>query len=426
MQKKLLSGLVCACFVSPVFADSSISIYGIADAGFHITSNGEGTKTKLTSGLADGSRLGFKGVEDLGGGYKTIFQLEMRVELDTGKSSTGALSDNQGYYLTKGMGPLGTSLLPKLQVALQPTISVNIDNAPFDRMSMLGVITPVGAILAGRMYTPGYEVLAASDTFEAGTAGSMSGLVTGTGGFTSLGVDIRTPKAIQYRIQLPNGLNGAVMYGFKSSGYFARYDKFYGGNVTYKANGFDVGLGYNRGTDASGNRSLVTTTLGGSYKTGNMKFFASYHDMKNAHSALLPDFIAAWDGSIAPSLASTATALRTAAALRNVYVTNITENTQFDANVMSVGMHYHIGNGRIMGSVTHENDRTISNSDATQYAIGYDYNLSKRTDVYTVLGYIKNQNDGQYAATSAGSPGGFTSKPGQSGKALQLGIRHRF
>jgi len=152
----------------------------------------------------------------MGDGYKAIFNLEMRLEVDTGKNSADTLSDNQGYYLTKGMAGLGPTLLPIVQKALQPSPAVNTSNAPFDRTSMVGLITPAGAIMAGRMYTPGYEIVAAADTFEAGTAGGVGGLVGGAGGFTSLGVDIRSEKSVQYRIKTASGISSAVMYGVKN------------------------------------------------------------------------------------------------------------------------------------------------------------------------------------------------------------------
>ena len=84
------------------------------------------------------------------------------------------------------------------------------------------------------------------------------------------------------------------------------------------------------------------------------------------------------------------------------------KNFKLDATSYSLGLHYKVGNGRIMTSYSHQDDRTLSNSDVTQFAIGYDYNLSKRTDLYTVVGRIRNQNDGQYALGAASASGGFT------------------
>jgi predicted porin len=79
-----------------------------------------------------------------------------------------------------------------------------------------------------------------------------------------------------------------------------------------------------------------------------------------------------------------------------------------------------------MVSIAKQDDRTASNSDASQVAFGYDYNLSKRTDVYTVVAQIRNKNDAQYIPGAAGSPGGFAKNPGDLTRAYQVGIRHRF
>jgi predicted porin len=448
MKTKFLAAVIATCFAVPAMAQSNVTIYGIADAGLMKQS---GQTLRVVSGMADGSRIGFRGTEDMGGGWKGIFNLEARVELDTGTQQPRLLSDEQGLYLTKGMGPGFNAVLAPLGAAgatvsagLLQTIrsgtqvkgspAVNPENALFDRTSMVGLITPVGAIMLGRMYTPGYEVFAAADAFETGTAGTWGGVTGGTAGFTALGADIRSQKSIQYRIATPAGFGGSLMYGFKNSGYLGRYNKFLGAAATYKANGWDVGLGYNRGYNQGDKVSLVTTTVGGSYTTGEFKFFAGYHDQRNRNSVLMADYTLAYDAQIGPGIvaaltpavgAPTAAAL--GAGLRNVFLTNIGLNSQVDAASFQVGMHYKVGAGRIIASVAHHNDRVAtSDSDANQFALGYDYNLSKRTDIYTVVAQINNNNDGQYIPGAAGSPGGFTKVPGENTRAYQVGIRHRF
>jgi predicted porin len=446
MKTKFLAVLLASCFAAPVFAQSNVTIYGVADAGLMKQS---GQTLRVVSGIADGSRLGFKGSEDLGGGMKAIFNLESRVELDTGSQKPTLLSDEQGLYLTKGMGPgfssvltplgptgaaLSAGLLQNIRSGLQVkgAPAVNPEGALFDRTSYVGLVTPGGAIMMGRMYTPGYEVFAAADAFETGTAGTWGGITGGTAGFTNLGADIRSSKSIQYRIATPQGFGGSLMYGAKGSGYLNRYNKFMGIAATYKANGFDVGIGHNRGYDQNDNVSLITSTIGGSYTMGDWKFFAGYHDQRNRNSVLLADYTAAYNGSIAPSVAAqlaplgAATATALGNGLRSVFLTNIAANSQVDAASYQLGLHYRMGAGRIMASVAHQNDRTASDSDATLAAIGYDYNLSKRTDIYAVYAHIKNRNDGQYIPGAAGSPGGFTKNPGESTQAYQIGMRHRF
>lgn len=445
MKTKLLAGLIGACFAAPVLAQSNITIYGVADAGIHVSSNGEGTKTKLVSGIADGSRLGFKGTEDLGGGYKAIFNMEARIELDNGTQQAGNISDNEGFALSNGLNfvptlspfmpaatanLLGAGLLAGTKTGLKAANAqklINANNALFDRTSMVGLVTPVGAILAGRMYTPGYEVFAGADTFETGMAGSWGGITAGTGGLLTAGIAIRSDKALQYRIQLPNGISAALMYGFKNSGYIGQDKRFYSANVKYKANGFDVGVGYNNGEDQNGNSGLISTAIGGSYETGPFKFFGGYLKQKNENSVVIPLLTSQiWDANIAKSSSVASLPAPLQAALRATFVNNLAQNFKLNADSYSLGMHYRIGSGRIMGSVSRQNDKTAFNNDATQYAIGYDYNLSKRTDIYTVAAYIKNSNAAQYAPGAASAPGGFTSAGGEAGRVFQIGMRHRF
>jgi predicted porin len=426
MNKCLIAGLIGSCFALPALAQTSVQIYGIADAGVMWQKGGP---TKIISGGADGSRIGFKGTEEIGNGYKAIFNLEARVELDTGTQQPTLINDNRGFYLARGLDAFNAAD-PRIAAGLRAALyvpgapAVNQEKALFDRTAMVGLVTPVGAVLLGRMYTPGYEVFAAADAFESGTAGTWGGITGGTAGFTALGADIRSQKSIQYRIAHPSGFGGSIMYGARNSGYLGRYNKFRAAAVTYKANGFDLGLGYNHGYDQQNRPSLRTFTAGGSYTMDAFKFFAGFHSQRNDNSALIADYLGAWDASIAPALAAQPVVVRTA--LRNTFQTIMRANTLQDANSYQVGLHYKLGSGRVMASYAHQNDRTASNSDADLFALGYDYFLSKRTDIYTVAAIIKNQNDGQYTPGTAGSPGGFTKLPGEDGRAFQVGIRHRF
>jgi len=423
MKKILLGALAGACVPTLVLAQTSVQFYGIADAGLMWQ---RGSHPKIISGGEDGSRLGFKGSEDLGRGMKAVFNLEARVELDTGKQQPVLVNENQGYYLTRGMGALPPNLLAAVRRALQPPggPAVNPENALFDRTAMVGMITPLGAVLVGRMYTPGYEVFAAADTFEVGTGGTWGSITGGTAGFQALGADIRSQRSLQYRIALPSGIGASVMIAGRGSGYYGLYNKFWGAAVTYKANGWDVGIGHNHGYDPNGAPSLRSSTIGGSFAWNDWKFFAGWHDQRNRHSTLLPTYIAGWDAQIAPQLAPLGPA--TGAALRTVFIDNISFNSQIDAVAYQVGLHYRLGPGRILASVAHQNDRTVSDSDATLFALGYNYFLSKRTDIYAVAAFIRNRNEAQYSPATAGAPGGFTPQPGEDGRAFQLGMRYRF
>ncbi|WP_296945561.1 porin [uncultured Massilia sp.] len=422
MNKILLAA--CACLLPAAApAQTSVQLYGIADAGLMWQ---RGSPPKVISGGAEGSRLGIKGSEELGRGMKAIFNLEARVELDTGLQVPTLVNENQGAYLTRGMDALPAPILAAVRAALQPPggPAVNPERALFDRTAMVGLVTPLGAVLLGRMYTPGYEVFAAADAFEVGTGGTWGSITGGTAGFTALGADIRSQRALQYRVALPSGLGGALMIAGKGSGYLGLYDKFWSAALTYKTAGWDVGIGHNHAYDPDGRPSLRTTTVGGSYVLGAWKVFAGWHGQRNRHSALLPSYVAGWDSLIAPRVAPLGAA--TAAFLRGVFVDNIAINSQQDATSVQAGLQYRRGAGRIVASLAHQDDHTASDSDATLFALGYYHDLSRRTGLYAVASFIRNDNEAQYSPATAGAPGGFTRAPGEDGRAFQLGVRHRF
>ena len=133
--------------------------YGLADMSLtRVTGYAQGSVTALNSGHMEGSRWGVKGEEDLGGGYKALFTLESRAELDSGGLGNRPASGNQlPDRLTAGLpGSLATALT---NVAIGPSLGVNVNKVGFDRQAWLGLVTPVGGFLMGRQYTPAFEAL---------------------------------------------------------------------------------------------------------------------------------------------------------------------------------------------------------------------------------------------------------------------------
>ena len=90
MKKTMIIAGVATCFASAVHAQSSVTLYGLIDAGITYTNNQGGhSNVQATSGSVSGSRWGLRGSEDLGGGLKAIFTLE------TGSTSRTASWDNK-------------------------------------------------------------------------------------------------------------------------------------------------------------------------------------------------------------------------------------------------------------------------------------------------------------------------------------------
>ena len=113
MQKKIIALAVAALASTAAFAQTNVTIYGIADANLAATtylgSASNQTQYGVNSGGLSTSRIGFKGVEDLGNGLKALFVLEYGLQIDqpTGIGSntiTSATARQQFVGLTGGFG----------------------------------------------------------------------------------------------------------------------------------------------------------------------------------------------------------------------------------------------------------------------------------------------------------------------------------
>ncbi|WP_233873909.1 porin [Paraburkholderia adhaesiva] len=88
-----------AVFASAAHAQSSVTLYGIISEGISYISNSNGHSTfRMESGVTSSSRWGFKGVEDLGGGLKAVFQLENGFDINSGAAAQrGALFGRRAF-----------------------------------------------------------------------------------------------------------------------------------------------------------------------------------------------------------------------------------------------------------------------------------------------------------------------------------------
>ncbi|MFN3983887.1 MAG: porin [Rhodocyclaceae bacterium] len=83
MQKKLIALAVAGLMAAPVFAQSSVTVYGRMDIGVMSKDDANGKSVlRVDNSQWTTSRLGFRGTEDLGNGLKAIFQIESRLQND--------------------------------------------------------------------------------------------------------------------------------------------------------------------------------------------------------------------------------------------------------------------------------------------------------------------------------------------------------
>ncbi|SFH72091.1 Outer membrane protein (porin) [Collimonas sp. OK307] len=216
-------------------AQSSTTIYGVADMGF-VFENGSaaGSVTKLTSGVGYGSRLGFKGIEDLGGGMSAKYVLEAGILMDTGASAQGGIL--------------------------------------FGRQSYVGLSGAPGSVTLGRQYTPYYWTLfTLVDPFGTGYAGTATNLMANPG---------RANNMVLYTTPTIGGVTGELSYSVGEVAGNITASRATGGSLGYVNGPFVIKLTFNNAANATGTDNAKNVLLGGTYNFGPVKLHAAYAQNK--------------------------------------------------------------------------------------------------------------------------------------------------
>ncbi len=231
MKKSLLALAIMGAFTGIASAQSNVTIYGIVDVGIANENNGAaaGSVTRMDSGVLNGSRLGFKGTEDLGGGLSANFQLENGFSTDTGALGQGGLL--------------------------------------FGRQAWVGLSGGFGAVKFGRQMTVVYSNASTFDPFSDALAGDSARLFNYSGS--------RTNNLMSYSYEA-SGFRGEVQYGFGEVAGDTSANRTFALAGGYKNGPIDVVLTHHRSTDATGNVTGKTTLLGGNYNFGVVKAYAAY------------------------------------------------------------------------------------------------------------------------------------------------------
>lgn len=246
---KKSAAILMAVGSAAAHAQSSINIYGIVDAGIVGERGGSGGNvTKLASGAASASRIGFRGTEDLGNGLSAYFTLEAGAKIDTGE--------------------------------------IDAAGTIFNRQALIGLKSKdFGAIALGRQYTPYHTTLVnIVDPFNTGTAATSKNL------FPDFGGNIRTSNTITYASPRVHGIDGELAYSLGEQAGAANAGRQFGGSIGYSEGPLTVRLAYN-----SKNSDTISVQhdlgrnilLGANYNFGWIKIHAGYGIDKGFNSAPL-------------------------------------------------------------------------------------------------------------------------------------------
>lgn len=225
-MKKTLIALAAVAATGVAFAQSSVTIYGKVNVSLEKSSIG--TKNNEAS-LDDihGSRLGFRGEEDLGGGLKAKFHLEHRFRPDTGADATFSPGN-----------------------ATTPASSTF-----WNGLSTVGLAGAFGEIRLGRYYSANFlGTNNKPDPFGGDGAGALRGVGMQT---TTLPGYIRTANVIHYSGSF-SGVNIAVSTGLKEGAAKAQNSI----SVGYANGPLDVGVGSEKGVPGTLTNAYATYDLG--------------------------------------------------------------------------------------------------------------------------------------------------------------------
>ncbi len=373
MKKTLVVAAVSASFAVAAHAQSSVTLYGVIDAGITYTSNAGARHSnwQQTSGGIDQSRFGLKGSEDLGNGLKAIFQLESGFNL------------NSGRYANSG--------------------------SQFNRQSFVGLSSNYGTVTLGRQYDAEQDYLAPLSA--TGSWGGTSFAHVGNFDNLSTNYGFAVNNSIKFTSASYAGFTFGGTYGFSNqAGAFAN-NREYSFGAAYQLQGLRVAAAYaQQNNPLAGNGGAtdgVATLLNGSIPSTIGNFRQRSYGVGAGYAFGPAQVGAVW----------TQARLDNAQAQASIRQDNYEVNAKYNLTpALGLGVAYTFTNQR--GSVLG------AGVGARFHQVGAqaDYSLSKRTDVYAQVAYQHSSAAG--ASIYNGTFGGVSSSNNQT--AATVGLRHRF
>ncbi|WPG37113.1 porin [Variovorax sp. EBFNA2] len=398
MKKSLLVlAAIAACGAAS--AQSTVTLFGVVDAAYRNVANKsvstnpfgpaysvKASRTELANSGLSSSRLGFRGVEDLGGGLSASFWLEAPITNDDGATGVSSFTRRSTVSLAGSFG--------ELRLGRDKTATV-MNEEQFDPFGDTGI---GGSLII--------------DANEASLSGS---------GYGSNSTYKRASNMVQYFLPRLGGLYGNVAYGLAEQTRLSpdtaastNTGRHIGGRLGYTTGPFDIAASYAQNdtsfTSGSGAAAVArpgkikTFNLGATYDFGVAKLFGEVSRSKDERNAL------------------------------NIFTTG----QDVDLTGYLLGVTVPIGPGVIRASYAHvkyDFNRVpvfgVNNADpkASKLALGYVHNLSKRTALYGTVARVSNKNGAGLtvgAGPSYATTFNRTALQAKSSMGYEFGIRHTF
>lgn len=418
MQKKIIALAIAGLASTAAFAQTNVTIYGVADATFDSVKATGGTNAGGVNGAtvnahnaaerldynnrnrvtSNSSYIGFKGVEDLGNGLKAVFQFESSVSQDVGTGGNN------------------------------------------NRDSFVGLAGGFGTIVAGNLTGPTRALGAKFDVNSGATGiGANTALLGKFSGGSGAGhFDQRITNAIAYVSPTVGGFNGVLAYstGFTTTG-LPGHESMGRDNAGQGNTAWTLGLNFETGPVYVGYAYTAVNAAGNGSVGDSSATAANLGTGAVTTTSVVGDGLAAgWNkvdnhrlGVMYKAAFGQVGFLFDRARIDPTTGSDLKQNTTY------LSGKFNLGKGAILAQWGHANDlkgNGVDKEGANHYVAGYEYSLSKRTVLKAIYSRINNKNNANYdylygvsaPNTTATAGGGLADGSQVSG--FSVGLRHSF
>ena len=385
MKKSLLALAALGTFAGAAHAQSSVTLYGIVDAGFVYNNNSGGQKLYSTSaGNLQGDRWGLRGTEDLGGGLKALFVLENGFNVFTGKLNQGG--------------------------------------DEFGRQAYVGLSSQFGTVTLGRQYDSVVDYTGALEV------GSQWGTFYGAhpGDLDNMNNSNRTNNSIKYTSTNYSGVTFGGLYSLGGvAGQFNRNQIFSGG-VGYAQGPLTLGAAYlnvkNPNYSFFGNNSTSSTT--GSNMTGS-RVYSGYASAKTQQVISAGGAYAFGPATVGATYSNTQ--FKDLGQTGITGATNQTTSGSAKFHNAELNFKYQLTPALLLGAAyDYTKGYGVNSAKYHQGVLGADYFLSKRTDFYIDAVYQHASGTDSTGKTAVANINGLSASSTSNQLAAIVGIRHKF
>lgn len=377
MKKTLLVGALTGAFATMAHAQSSVTLYGLIDAGITYVNNSQGHKLwQETSGAINGSRWGLRGAEDLGGGLKAIFTLENGFNINNGTLGQQGREFGRQAFVGLSSDQFG---------------SVTLGRQYDDVVQYLGPLSLTGTQYGGTFFAHPFDNDNLDNSF-------------------------RVNNSVHYQSANYAGFKLGAMYGFSNSTGFTN-DREYSVGASYSFAGFNVAAAY-----LQLNNALNSTTASGAVT--DTPFTAQRQRIWGA--GLNYTF-----GPATAGFVFTQTRLFGATSIAGAGPSSAVPNLTFAPsslrfNNFELNARYALTPALSLAAEYTFTDGKFNGAEPKWGTAGLlaDYYLSKRTDVYLQGEYqhVMNSGGGIFNAEI----NGLRTSTNSNQVAVTAGLRHRF